>query len=112
MKLVERTYLVGKEEFEYDYVFPDGRIIDAKTDFEFLPEWTGPICEVVLPMLTNLNWVILPIGEKVSIIKLYPVYLNNELNNYDFSNIIFLKPFTTALVDAYIKMEKEKKQNE
>ncbi|EKT88341.1 hypothetical protein [Leptospira santarosai] len=99
-KLVARTYLVGKEEFEYDWVFPDGRIIDSKTNFEFLPEWVGPICEVVLPMIGDMGWSIFPLRDGLIFIF--------ELTDSDEPKIIIPnRPFVTALIDACIKISGE-----
>ncbi|EKN89919.1 hypothetical protein LEP1GSC034_1043 [Leptospira interrogans str. 2003000735] len=112
IKYITWFHAPGKDfQPPFDWEFPDGKIIDSKTDFEFLNEWVGPICEVVLPMLTKRNWSILPIGSKVTIIELIQ-FESKEIQAYDFINVIMFEPLVTALVDSHIKIEKEKKLNE
>ncbi|MDI7156261.1 hypothetical protein QMM53_06830 [Leptospira santarosai] len=110
IKYITWLHVPGKEfQPPFDWEFPDGRIINSKTDFEFLPEWVGPICEILLPILAKRNWVILSMGEKISIIEMKSKNKPECIEDlgYDFENIIFLKPISTALIDAYIKIEKE-----
>ncbi|WP_032927005.1 hypothetical protein [Leptospira santarosai] len=99
-KLVERTYLVGKEEYEYDWIFPDGRIVDSKTNFESLPEWVGPICEVVLPLIGDKGWSIFPLRDGLTFI--YELMDSDQLEI-----IIPSRPFVTVLIDAFIKISGE-----
>ncbi|WP_032927509.1 hypothetical protein [Leptospira santarosai] len=103
-KLVVRTYLVGKEEHKYNWIFPSGKIVDSKTDFEFLPEWVGPICEVVLPMLEANDLCIVPFGCGIGIFRTEAKWIDGP---FVWSGS---KDLSIALVDAHIKIEKEKKQ--
>ncbi|MCL8268133.1 hypothetical protein M9Y82_16170 [Leptospira weilii] len=112
IKYITWLHIPGKEfQPPFDWEFPDGRIIDSKTDFEFLHEWVGPICEIVLPMLTERNWAVLPIGSKVTIIELIPLKSKEE-PVYGFNNVITFEPLITALIDSHIKIDMEKKKNE
>ncbi|WP_016754630.1 hypothetical protein [Leptospira santarosai] len=95
-KLVERTYLVGKEEYEYDWIFPDGRIVDSKTNFESLPEWVGPICDVVLPMIAKKGWHM-------------SFLFNGHVDICDSESWAILDippaPLSTVLIDIHIKTQ-------
>jgi hypothetical protein len=72
-------------------------------DFEFLPEWTGPICEVVLPMLAELGWMIGPLGKGLfCIARFHPGGQRLEFP------ILQTKGLQTILVDAHIKITGEK----
>ncbi|MDI7225542.1 hypothetical protein [Leptospira santarosai] len=98
--------MIPGKEFHppFDWQFPDGRIVDSKTDFESLPEWAGSICEVILPMLAEREWIIVPgIGGLVDI-------FNSELTELIINELNGPQKLQTALVDAHIKIEKEKKQ--
>lgn len=91
--------MIPGKEFHppFDWQFPDGRIVDSKTNFESLPEWVGPICDVVLPMMGKEFFIIEP-WEDGDISILY----NGDLE------IIGKRNFRTALIDAHIKISEEK----
>ncbi|MBW9233602.1 hypothetical protein JQK62_15040 [Leptospira santarosai] len=94
--------MIPGKEFHppFDWQFPDGRIVDSKTNFEFLPEWVGPICEVVLPMFGDMGWSIFPLRDGLIFIF--------ELTDSDEPKIIIPnRPFVTALIDACIKISGE-----
>ncbi|AXR68223.1 hypothetical protein [Leptospira mayottensis] len=108
-KILYHTWLhVKGKEFHppFEWEFPKGETLNSRTNFEFLPEWVGPICEVVLPMLTKQNWAVLPIGSKVTIIELTQ-FESKEIRAYDFKNVIAFEPLVTALIDAHIKISGE-----
>ncbi|TGK10367.1 hypothetical protein [Leptospira stimsonii] len=93
----ERIYFNGDKLLGW-FIPSLHRFFPADTDFEFLPEWTGPICEVVLPILAEREcWIIF---------KPTSFWINN-LSPEEY----LLKDFTTALVDAYIKITKENAHN-
>ncbi len=91
--------MIPGKEFHppFDWQFPDGRIVDSKTNFESLPEWVGPICDVVLPMMGKEFFIIEP-WEDGDISILY----NGDLE------IIGKRNFRTALIDAHMKISEEK----
>lgn len=79
-------------------------------DFESLPEWIGPICEVVLPMLAENDLFIYPHGAHTEIRE---VWVNNPFAISDIVNIdeicfCWSENFSSALVDAHIKITGEK----
>jgi hypothetical protein len=71
--------------------------------FESLPEWTGPICEVVLPLLWEQGWYLVPCADAGC--EIWEVAPDWETED---NLIISLCKFTTALVDAHIKITGEK----
>ncbi|WP_061252108.1 hypothetical protein [Leptospira interrogans] len=91
-------HIPGKEfQPPFDWEFPDGRIIDSKTDFEFLPKWIGPLCEEIFPMLSEKNWHI--------------SFLNNghvSLVDSEGWAVLDIRtgPLATVLINAHIKGEK------
>ncbi|WP_032924004.1 hypothetical protein [Leptospira santarosai] len=97
-KYITWLHFPGKElQPPFDWQFPDGRIVDSKTDFESLPEWTGPICDVVLPMMGDEFFTIESWGDgDISIL------YNGDLE------IIGKRNFRTALIDAHMKISEEK----
>ncbi len=101
-----KTWLhVPGKEFEppFEWEFPDGRIVNSKTDFESLLEWVGPICEVVFPLLARENW---------SISFLYNGHVS--LNDSEGWAIVDIRtgPLATVLVKAHIKITEEKQYEE
>lgn len=80
----------------------NGPFVTTLPDFESLPEWTGPICEVVLPMLEELDLCIVPIGRGIGICDV------EKSSDYD-NCWLWLpnKNLSTALVDAHIKITGE-----
>ncbi|QOI42888.1 hypothetical protein Lepto782_11865 [Leptospira interrogans serovar Canicola] len=92
-------YVPGKEfEPPFEWEFPDGRIVNSKTDFESLPEWVGPICEVVFPLLAEENW---------NISFLYNGYVS-LVDSEGWAIVdIRIGPLSTVLVNAHIKISEE-----
>ncbi|MDI7202021.1 hypothetical protein QMM44_00965 [Leptospira santarosai] len=75
------------------------RFFPIDTDFESLPEWTGPICDVVLPMLAEEGWSM-------------SFLLNGHVEVCDSEGWAILDippaPFRTILIDTHLKISEEK----
>ncbi|EMF83491.1 hypothetical protein LEP1GSC188_1414 [Leptospira weilii serovar Topaz str. LT2116] len=96
-----KTWLhVPDKEFEppFEWEFPDGRIVNSKTDFESLPEWVGSICGVVLPLLSEKDW---------NISFLYNGHVSLEDSTGWAILDIRTGPLATVLIDAHIKISGE-----
>lgn len=79
-------------------------------DFESLPEWTGPICEVVLPMLAREGIDICFFNPQENEFKFYfDDQTTDTMISLDrYSREYYTHEFITALVDAHIKITGEK----
>ncbi|EMS84096.1 hypothetical protein LEP1GSC073_2735 [Leptospira noguchii str. Cascata] len=77
-------------------------LVFAKTDFESLPEWVGPICDVVFPMLSEKGWSISFLGNGYA-------SLCGPLGWAILD--IRTGPISTVLVDAHIKIENDKMES-
>lgn len=42
---------------------PRAVTVEKLPDFESLPEWVGPICEAVFPMIGDMGWSIFPLRD-------------------------------------------------
>ncbi|MDI7187915.1 hypothetical protein QMM42_17225 [Leptospira santarosai] len=96
-KYITWLHVPGKEFHPpFDWQFPDGRIVDSKTNFESLPEWTGPICDVVLPMIAKKGWHM-------------SFLFNGHVDICDSESWAILDippaPLSTVLIDIHIKTQ-------
>ncbi len=96
-------YVTGKEfHLPFEWEFPDGRIVNSKTDFESLSEWVSPLFEEIFPMLAGEKWII-------------SFLYNGHVSLIDSKGweILGIRtgPLAMVLVDAHIKIT-EKKQYE
>jgi hypothetical protein len=103
-KILKGKRINPSEQYEIDYSVPDqwlinGNLYKIDTDFESLPEWTGLICEVVLPMLAENGYVIWPIEE--GLVRIGP-WMSSLSKDF------IVGKFSIALVDAHIKITGEK----
>ncbi|WP_032918469.1 hypothetical protein [Leptospira santarosai] len=82
------------------------RFFPIDTNFESLPEWTGPICDVVLPILAERNWTIVPkINGNATVMKFE---FDQSEGDWEWFTILSERPFPTVLVDAHMKISEEK----
>ncbi|WOT12214.1 hypothetical protein [Leptospira interrogans] len=96
-----KTWLyVPDKEFEppFEWEFSKGETFNSRTDFESLPEWVGPICEVMFPLLAKKNW---------SISFLYNGHVS--LRDSEGWAVLDIRtgPLATVLIDAHIKISGE-----
>ncbi|EJP04926.1 hypothetical protein J9305_12670 [Leptospira interrogans] len=100
-KILYHTWLYVKgKEFHppFEWEFSKGETFNSRTDFESLPEWVGPICGVVFPLLAQKNWCI--------------SFLHNghvSLRDSEDWAILNIRTgsLATILIDAHIKISEE-----
>ncbi len=81
---------------------PRAVMVEKLPDFESLPEWVGPICDVVFPMLSEKGWSISFLGNGYA-------SLCGPLGWAILD--IRTGPISTVLVDAHIKIENDKMES-
>jgi hypothetical protein len=92
---------------DYGYINPER---EDESDFESLPEWTGPICEVVFPILAK-EWISIHFCEsKKGEEPMF--YLDDGSTDPMISLDRYMGPFplrefTQRIVDAHIKITGE-----
>ncbi|MDI7185568.1 hypothetical protein QMM42_04960 [Leptospira santarosai] len=78
------------------YIPKLNRFFPIDTDFESLPEWTGPICDVVLPMIAKKGWHM-------------SFLFNGHVDICDSESWAILDippaPLSTVLIDIHIKTQ-------
>ncbi|WP_052578559.1 hypothetical protein [Leptospira santarosai] len=90
---------------------PKGDLFFKLPDFESLSEWTGPICDVVLPMLAEEDLFIYPYNSgrveirEACVPNPFKITDSEKIDEICFTHGLSL---ISALIDAHMKISEEK----
>ncbi|MDI7183581.1 hypothetical protein [Leptospira santarosai] len=110
-KILDGDRICHDNKFLGWYIPKVYRFFPIDTDFESLPEWTGPICDVVLPMLAEEDLFIYPYNSgrveirEACVPNPFKITDSEKIDEICFTHGLSL---ISALIDAHMKISEEK----